>query len=268
VTRVRLLIAMCCAVAALAVPQTALAVGPVTTPKTIFTEGFETPVAVTYVAAPYVAGGGLTPGYWKRVTAPQIVNPAHGGLSYLWCDGTNATQVTRKKYAIGSQGYATFTLTQTVDYYKPVASLWYSFPTAGYSDAIAFAPEWTTPAASGVSSALNSVSFPTLLNEWKPMTINLASQTTAKTSLSRAAGTFRLRWKDQTEPPNPPPPATPYTPDGQGPSVDDVTISGWKFGPVRSLSATTTSISSTLTWMRPLRSAMPTETSLEECPLS
>jgi len=266
VTRVRLLFAICCAVAILAVPQSALAVGPMLTPKVFFTEGFETAVPVTYVTSPYLAGGLDEPGYWKRVIAPQVVNPAHGGVASLWCDGTNPKALFRAphKYADGSQGYATFSLTQTVDYYKPVVSLYYSFPSAGYSDSISFAPEWAATGAQGVSSALSQVSFPTLLNEWKPMSINLAAETTSKTSLSRTAGMFRLRWKDQTEPYADPAHIT----NGQGPSVDDVTISGWKFGPVRSLSATTTSISSTLTWNRPLRSATPTETSVEERPLS
>ncbi len=264
--RVRLLVAIFCAVAALAAPQSALAVGPVTTPKTFFTEGFETAVPVTYSTAPYVTGGGLTPGYWARVTAPKVVNPAHGGLSSLWCDGTNPTQLARVpyKYAIGSQGYAIFNLTQTTDYYKPVVSLWYSFPQSGYSDGTAFAPEWTTPAAPGVSNALSAVKY-TAVNQWKSMSIDLASETgVAKSSLSRAAGRFQLRWKDQLEPPNPP--DTTYAATGQGPSVDDVTIAGWRFGPVRSLSATTTTVSSTLTWNRPWRSYAATST--EERPLS
>lgn len=264
--RVRLLFAICFAVAALAVPQSALAVGPVTTPKTILTEGFESPVPVTYEATSYVPGGSAIPGYWGRVTAPKVVNPAHGGLSSLWCDGTNTTALARLpyKYADGSQGYAIFPLPQTVDYYQPIASLWYSFPKSGYSDETAFAPEWTNPAAKGVSNALNEVPY-TAVNEWKRISSSLASETGVPgSSLSRTAGRFQLRWKDNTEPPNPP--DITYTTNGQGPSVDDVTIAGWVFGPVRSLSATTTSISSTLTWSRPWRSTAGTST--EERPLS
>ena len=264
VTRVRRLILLLCAMVALAAPQTALAAGPMTTPETIVTESFESSPSVTYTTAPYTAGGGLTPGYWARA---QTVVPAHSGLWSLWCDGTNANQVTAKQYAQRSGGYATFPLPQSANYYRPVATFYYSLPSRGRSDYQAFSPIWTSDAESSWSwaSAAGRIGM-TSLNEWVPLTIDLTDYYTGRTgeSLSRAAGTFGFAWQDVVE--IDPIIGAPFIHVGQGPSVDDLTVSGWKYGPARSFAATTTPFSTTLTWSRPWRSTAATST--EERPLS
>jgi len=235
------LIVTLCALAAFAFPYSAFAVGPVLTPETILTEGFESPVPVNYTTTPGTVGGA---DYWATWTYRQ-----HGGLRSLWCDGTNATAATNHRYAQLSQGDASFPLPQAANYYKPIATFYYLLPSRGTDDVVSFAPQWTSDAQASTSwaSAAGSIAYP--VPSWTPLTVDLSQYFSGQTgeSLSRNAGTFRLRWTDVVE-------ADPYGTKiyvGEGPSVDDLTISGWMFGPISSVTATTTSVSTTLTWARP-----------------
>lgn len=250
VRRLALMLVLCATVAIIA-PLNALAAGPVTTPELLVSEGFESAIPVTYSTA-----GTAGTGYWAKWTHQH-----YAGLSSLWCDGTNTAAATKApyQYVDGSQGTATFLLPQAADYYKPVASFYILYPSRGAGDETAFAPEWTSNVQESISwaSGLSAVNYP--VASWTKLDLDLSTYHTGQTreSLSRRSGKFRFWWKDAIEPD---PLGIGVIRVGEGPSIDDLTISAWRFGPVRSITAATTSTSATLKWDRPWRSTDGTST--------
>ena len=256
-TRVRLFMVSLVAFAALALPQAAMGVGPQTVPRVLVTEGFETTSSANYVTSAYVGGwqDGTAAGFWGR----SAVFTPHSGMSSLWCNGTNAAAVAARKYAKRSAGHVSFPLTMTADYYGAVASFYYRMPSLGDQEKVIppFVPQYAPTPNPGYYETRANPAITTALGASFVVTLT-PSKSAGELSLSRSAGEFRLQWQDQQEIDLP----TAKIHTGEGASVDDVVIAGWKYGPVRSLGATTTSISTTLTWRRPWRSTA--ETSTEE----
>ena len=93
--------------------------------------------------------------------------------------------------------------------------------------------------------------YPLKTSSWKRTTYRLTTPVTRPlqdVNLSRNPGTVTVRFYDATE-------GAGMTPNGTGPIVDDVRITGYKFGPISSLAAQYVSGSGVkLTWGRPGRS--------------
>jgi hypothetical protein len=252
-TPLHLRLACAMALALALVPGVARAVGPSLAAQQIMAEGFEgaTPanLALDWVtpapATPY-------PAYWGPITDQK-----HTGSRGLWCAGlipesasTAAWTTFNHKYPDFTAGLATFTLPELADYYSTTLDYWYRMPTIGSADGDSFVVEWS----SAVGGALwdYRTGWP-LTSAWTHVTLNMTVPTPGGQSrpvnLSRTPGQVRFRFIDDTSVYN----ESPTT--GEGPTIDDVTVSGYKYGPVRSLHTTAVGAGSvSLAWTRPARS--------------
>ena len=248
--RMRMIALACCTLGVLWLPQAAFADGPATDPVMLLNEGFETE-PVSYSTTPYtsLSVDGSVYGYWGRWTSQH-----RNGLSSLWC-GTTRPATDATSYAERSAGHATFPV-EAADFYSTSASFWYVMPSFGHSDRDSFVPQWTNdPTGSyGTGATIDKTS------SWVQCVVNLSTPNPLfqYENLSRSAGVFRLQWIDHVE--RDPESGDPYIHTGEGPSVDDLTITGWKYGPVRGLAATVATGSVTLKWVRPWRSTAATST--------
>lgn len=239
---VRLLSAISIALAALLlVPSTVLAAALTTGPMTVRTEGFEAPLASYWSLVPYPSASVL----WGR-----SLSLARTGRYSLWCAGSSSAAW--PTYSSGSGGDAVLDLPQLEGYYSAGLSFAYSMPSVGAADRASFIVGWQRTGAA--TSALDSFSpFPlTSAGTWVTRAFDMSASTRAR--MSRSPGNVRFRWHDFAEGPL----QTPAT--ARGPAVDDVTVTGYRYGPVRSLGATETSSGIAVSWSRPLRAVVVTAT--------
>lgn len=219
---------------------------PVTAPATIAAEGFETTTPTwSYTLAPWdiLPSQGSTYGYWGREQRGS------GSTWGLWCDGTNGP-ASIAQYLTYSGGWARFSL-ETSSFYSSQIAFDYNMPSVGYSDAGSFnliwaAGDWIPP--NGIPRTSNNSFALTPQNGWSHAVFDLS---TGSGGLDRHDGVMRFLWVDQMEGYL----QNPQT--GQGPTVDNVTLTGWRYGPVRSLAATAGS-GVVLSWARPFRSSLAT----------
>jgi hypothetical protein len=228
----RLIIALTVLCAAtLLVPALALAVGPAESPVTIRSEGFETlPYGSDLSIAPVV----LTPpatAYWGRITQRK-----HSGTYGLWCAGTTTFGV----YPQFTYGVARFELPQLADYYSASFTYWYLMPSKGADDY--FHAMWDTAPGGGWDVQSRPISA-----AWTQETWDLTAVSNSR-NLSRKASVARFGFIDMVEGYGSSPTV------GEGPTIDDVVFSGYKFGPVRDLAASVVGGKANLSWEIPWRS--------------
>ena len=260
--RIALTIGTLATMLVLATPVAGFAAGPAATPMTVMSEGFES-ASTRYVAAPIDLGTGSlgsTYGYWARV-AVAAGGRAHTGVWGLWCDGTDSKAVTGfwsgvpLTYNPYSAGTATFDLTQTADLYSSTLDFWYTLPSRGTADMNSF-NVLTSPLVDLFDNRGNS-SFPlTADKSWRHEYIPIVDGLSAQ--IVRMASTVRFAWTDSYDSFEP---AV-----GQGPTIDDVSVTGWRYGPVRSLTAVAATNGVTLKWSKPLRASA--STLAEDRPIS
>ncbi|TLM80587.1 MAG: hypothetical protein FDZ70_00090 [Actinobacteria bacterium] len=241
-------------------PAVALAADPPITPAamrpTIDFEGGYPPAGMTMGRY-----GLYSTAFWGRITRR---NHTGGGTYGLWCAGVQGvTTVTPSgvpteypvtfKYPIGTDGSSTVDVTQTADYYSSTLQFFYTMPTLGNSDAESFNVMWF--AASPTYPRDVHVGWPrTADSVWSTGTFSLTA-TSNEVNLSRKAGFVRFGFSDRT-----------YsnegaTKTGQGATVDDITISGFKYGPVRTVTTDQPGVAARLAWSPPYRA---TDSTLEE----
>lgn len=243
------------AFAILAAPASALAAGPVTTPQVIFTEGFEGALPAR-LWLDWVAPdpGNPAPAFWGRVTARR-----HSGTYGLWCAGSIPNKAPDTgwasfagKYPDYTEGIANFSVPELADYYSATLDYWYDMPSIGAADGDSFNVMWQPatggiwdthigqPIVSSFTHVTDSLTFPTLSGQTRPI------------DLSRTAGTLRFNFIDNSGDVN----ETPTN--GEGPTIDDVTVAGFKYGPVRNLAATVLpgNTAVQVTWATPVRSTV------------
>jgi len=184
-------------IAALAAPSVAVAADPPTAPQVIKTVGFENNTTDTLALAPIQYAGDLaTVAFWGRVSGSTT--PKHTGIYSLWCAGTNNTNpLTARNYYFYpeyTRGKADLALPQLADYYSAKVGFWYLLPSRGVDDSIGFAIDWM-----GLGPSNGFV-------------------------LARQPGQVRFRWFDFIE--------VSGEKTGRGPTIDDIKVSGFKYGPV------------------------------------
>lgn len=223
----------------LSAPSAALAVAPAVTPAVIRAEGFETAPASDWLIE-MVYDPIVTPtAYWGRVT-----QRAASGSYGLWCAGAPSGWGTGV-YPDFTGGLATLALPQLTDYYSATLSYKYTMPSLGSDDGNAFNVLWdTTP------HALWDYHFGrplTAVNGWNTDTWDMSAPAN-KVNVSRRPARVRFNFLDSYgnfyE--------TPTT--GEGATIDDVLVSGYRYGPVRSLAATLVAGDTHVTWSVPWRS--------------
>lgn len=215
----------------LVVPGAAFAAGPVTQPKVIVNEGFESESLMTYTVLPTKTGAA----YWGRVPGGRA-----SGSYGLWCAGTGGTWP--GEYPKGSAGHADFNLGAALDLFSLDAHFFYKLPSRGDGDANSFSVLWRATGASEGDSELHT-SFP-LASDWVEKSYDLS---TGSRSLARRGGLLRFVWADAVEGAG----ATKFQ--DEGVTIDDVLVNGWTYGPVRSLTGTVEGADVRLHWHRPYR---------------
>lgn len=216
-------------VASLAWPPMALAAGPATTPATILSEGFESAGSANYSTT--LVGGNA---YWGRSTGR-----ARTGSYGLWNAGSRSGGLPSAwpQYPEGTEGTADFPLSILADYYSSSASYYYTQPSLGSGEYLVTAKGLNVLYAPMTGTGTLEGKFPlTAAGAW--------SLRTRDTGLSRQSGTLQFQFYDDSTDGSV----------GEGPSIDDVTVSAWKYGPVRSLAGSVTTSAVNLSWLRPWRS--------------
>ena len=231
----------------LVLPSIALA-APSATPQgaaSIVSENFNA-ASTKYTLSPWTSAPYPGTYYWGRLS-----NKGVGGSGGLWCAGTGGTWPTYPEF---SAGYAVFDLPDAADFYEMSATFQYIMASLGDYDANSFALKWVAeddeahPAVKSGPTALPKTSA------WATKTFALADTALenigmAGGNLSRRAGHVTFFWADQDEGGG-----TVTYRTGTGPTLDNVDISGWRYGPVRNLSASAADGNVSVAWARPLRS--------------
>lgn len=221
--------------------QTALAADPPTSPATIrSTLGFEgTPwppsdlglQPISWSVPPATA-------YWGRI-ADRRLNGAYG----LWCAGSlpSAWSI----YPEITRGRATLSLPQLENYYSASVSLYYSMPSYGVEDANSLGVLWWD-ADNTRDSEFHSGFAKTAVGAWNQITYDITGANN-QSNLSRDDARVAFQFYDFGEGYG----QSPTT--GEGATIDDVTVVGYKYGPVRTLTSSQLGTSVLLEWSKPAR---------------
>ncbi len=182
------------------------------------------------------------------VRSPDTARANHTGL---WCAGTHGTWPNYQPAtggAEGTQGFATVDLAALSGFYSANLAFDYTMPSLLPKDNTGlFAPfslTWDYVPTNGQPTV---VGLP-IVASWVHKTYSL-SQTGGDVALSRQPGTAVFSFAQAQ--------LGGASGSGQGPTIDNVAVTGWKYGPVRSLMTTGTT---SLTWNRPWRSTAATST--------
>lgn len=225
---------------------TALAASYPSGPTEILSAGFETGVS-PFRVGPYMPFP--TPATWGRETYRK-----HSGAYGLWCAGGGSNLP--GDYPAGSHSMATATVAPTADLYESRLSFYYTMPSYGMEDDIGFAAGWYAAPAEDPKEVHTGLPK-TAAGKWRWVDWDMSVG--HDVSLSRNAGVVYFKWRDDTENVSQPVKV------GEGPSVDDVRVVGYKYGPVRSLQATLVCGGVRLAWLAPY--AKPGVTDLEARPI-
>lgn len=260
-----------------AVPAVAFAAAPPSTPAVIASENFDVwPSAVgsmTTFPSGLVLQPGALPvgsavvGWWGRNFLRHEGTTGNG----MWCAGSpiapltwpqNYPEDTSTDPRQATAGEASIDLTQAADYYSTVVSFDYNMPSLGAGEisqsGYGFVASWLLQSLPP-NDASSHIATLTTSTGWAHVNVDVSNASSAfGNSLSRESGYFRLLWHDYDE--------LSGVRTGVGPTVDNLVIAGYKFGPVRNLTATSTVTSDTvLNWDAPWRSTA--ATSVEERPI-
>jgi hypothetical protein len=234
-----MLLALMSIAAILLFPSIALAEDPPSAPMTIVSEGFEGPTASYNVQSPV-----------KRWWGPVSVRKQSGARG-MWCNGSVGVSPSPFQYVSGSSGDVQFALPQTADLYSSTARFGYTMPSLGQADAGSFNMQWYR--ADDPLHPVRSNYSLTGVNTWSQVNSDLTWGTGGAhtvVSLSRAAGVLAFVWNDQLEGYGQPISV------GEGPTIDDVLVTGYRYGPVQALTVTPREAGGlTLAWNRPAKLA-------------
>lgn len=233
---------------ALAAPGTASAAPPFSAPVDIvrmdFEPGSDVPVSVT----PTIIGGEAAPkAYWGVLSGA-----GHGGSSGMWCAGAlypSGAPSVYGLYPATTRGTAEKHLPELADYYSATLKFRYRMPSLGGADANAFRVGWSLagPGGEAVDPSTTHGSF-ALAQSWvSSLAFDLTSPS-GTANLSRRPGVVSFAFFDRVE--------TYQRPlSGNGVTVDDVVVAGFKFGPVRELGTSYVSGQGVrIAWQRPAAS--------------
>jgi hypothetical protein len=251
----------------LVAPSLALAAGqPGLSPMTVFSENFEGAAPPLRLTLDWITTfddlTGLPvppPAYWGRITAS---GHSHSTTHGLWCAGarpdvrwTTGSAATAGawsvstawadfsyKYPAFTAGLATFEVPELKDYYSAALSYQYLMPSIGSNDYDTFNVKWRV-AGEGSWDTNNSQAAATV---WTGKSYALTAPSTGGNSidLSRTGGEVCFQFYELAG-------DYPF----EGPTIDDVSVTGYKYGPVRNLAAAVDPSGVHLSWRVPARSA-------------
>ncbi|MEI8081415.1 MAG: hypothetical protein WCI74_06165, partial [Actinomycetes bacterium] len=206
----------------------AVGVGPQANPVVLKNYSFETATTTdsgVYYSYQYYRTGAPGDGdyWWGRATG-------HGRTGAgLWNASSNQVGLVAASYGSypggRSQGEADFALGDTTGWYKSDFSYWYYYPSYGGSFGNPFGLGWYgtgVDAKTAGSGAL--IPQPPTTSSWTQV---VHSRTGGTTVVPATAGTVKFSYIDWGG----------SGPSGAGITVDDVAVTGYKYGPARNLSA-------------------------------
>lgn len=182
--------------------------------------------------------GNPNPPTWAAVTTTH-----NGGTHAFWCAGSNPASGT--SYPAGTRGQAVLWLPDQSQYYQSTINYAYSEPSLGPEDnTLGYNPflvSWssgspTDPTAPG---GWSDIFLDRPIAGWKSVTYLRGVSGPPLT-----AGWLRFQFVSN--------PSQTFT--GQGPAIDDISVTAYEFGPVRSLSALRQQADHTnvnVTWSKP-----------------
>jgi putative cell wall-binding protein len=234
-----LMIVAIAASALLALPAVALAEDPPDAPETVYSSGFESADAALTLGKTDPAASA----YWGPITQSK-----RSGSYGLYCSAQPANYWST--YAAGTRGQGFVDLPILRDYYDSWFEYYYIIPTRGAADTNSFGMGWYGEDDPGDWDLYNY--FGTT-GSWTRRVEEMSDPSNSP-GISRQATTLVYVFNDKTE-------GGAQTPrEGQGATIDDVTVTGYMFGPARSLTADAGSSSVPVSWQVPWRSREATST--------
>lgn len=234
--------------AALVSPATAGAAPPNSSPRTIQIFGFESGQP-SFTTAAFGMGA-----FWG-----PVIEIKRNGLSSLWCAGTlqGGAPGTFGTYPEGTGGNAKVDLPALGDYYASRVTFWYLMPSRGPGDRFQFSAQPLVDGRPDFTTFVSDDRAP-LTSIWALRTHYLGLG--ANPAFGRLPMQLSFGFDDETE--------GDAAVTGQGPAIDDVTVAGYRFGPVRQLvsSWSTSPAGVRLEWAPPARSA--TDASADDRPMT
>lgn len=231
-----------------AVPSVASATAPYSTPPVIVSDGFEEGELQLLEYVPTLIPGEEVWAYWGETSLRSRT-----GTYSVWCAGEQSEPVTDvAAYPAYTRGRAFVDMDELADYYSSTISLWYVMPSVGsVGDSFGISLSRLEDGVAQFPSVHNDSDIP-VAQDWAKRTYVLGAG--SHLAASRQPMRLGLAFFDQIE-------TFPLGYVGQGPAVDDIVISGYKFGPVRQLAATWSVEASgvALSWTPPQRSAISSE---------
>jgi hypothetical protein len=204
--------------------------GPNATPRTVRAVDFEAGGStMTSIGPDLSVTSEPTNAYWG-ITSGAF----HGGSRSLWCAGAlypgGADATSWPTYPLYTRGITQLKVPELSGYYSSKLSFWYLMPSLGLLDGTAFNFNFSAMDGSGNAvepdyHTTDSVSK-TDPGTWVQKSFDW---TNSGTQISRVPAQFTLRFFQGG------PGGEGQTAVGAGPSVDDIEVAGFKYGPVRSL---------------------------------
>lgn len=233
-------------------PLTALAAAPPFAPAQIAQRGFESGEPTLSIAPVHYSGDPATAAWWG--VTPSV--PGVLGSNALWCARTtpSGTRSYLSGYLAYTRGEATLTVSALQDYYSSRLAFRYLYASRGSDDWDAFAVRWENATTGEREDGPDSYTIP-LASVWTTRTRDMDRGEVVR--LSRDPARIEFEFYDRIER---------LSETGSGPAIDNIIVSGYKYGPVRSLTATSTSDTVTLDWLKSYRAV--DETSIEERPVT
>jgi putative cell wall-binding protein len=225
-------------------------------PMSIYRSGFGTPDAAQTIKA-YTLPSITSSAYWG-VLPTRGISGSYG----LWCAGSPITPTTLgwPTYPVGTRSLMTVDMSQLADWYASRLDVSYNQPSLGDADGESLQMGWMLPGDPLNVAHINKKDVHsemplTAASSWTttswPMSAQVAASAPDKVNLSRTAGALIFVFSDSDEG---------YGQNkltGQGPTLDNVVVTGYKYGPVRGLAAPVAS-GVHLSWQRPLASTYAT----------
>jgi len=238
--------------ASLLSPLAGLAAPPPSAPSQITQRGFESGEPAWSIAPIQYSGDPAAAAWWG--ITPSV--PGALGSNALWCARTtpSGTRNYTSGYAAYTRGEATLTVSVLQDYYSSQLAFRYLYTSRGLDDAPAFVVRWQNSTTGALEDGPDTYTIP-LASTWTTRTRDMDQGEVVR--LSRDAARVEFEFFDRIEL---------VSQTGSGPAIDNVIVSGYKYGPVRALTATNTSNTITLDWLKSYRAV--DETSTEERPVT
>lgn len=245
---------MVCALTA--APALAAAAGPSTEGATVLSEGFESASTSCVTTTTHAET------YWGRVA-----ERSHSGGWGLWCAGTGPTAWGASSWshlggkyqgavedsegrvlAYGTEGDAIIELPQLSEYYSSTLDFWYTMPSKAGNDL--FQVRWAEGSVANQDRHVESLSQLTGDSAWVRGSYSL-SGADPDYSLSGRSGYVLFYWltQDYTLSPT----------NAEGATIDDLRVTGFKYGPVRGLQQALDGSDVVLTWSKPYRAVYSSE---------